>query len=113
MYVDVLAAMKLCVQEERAAGGAASCVLAMKLCVQEGRAALTNHAYDEMEDDDLFVFDLEQCVYTGTIIERQWDAGLQDWKYVIYGKSSDEEDIAVVTQIVRNQTLVFITTYRL
>ena len=69
--------------------------------------------YDEMEDDDLFVFDLEQCVYTGTIIEGQWDAGLQDWKYIVYGKSSDEEDMAVVAQIARNRNLVFITTYRL
>ncbi len=86
---------------------------ALRLCVQEGRAALTNHAYDEMVDDGLYVFDLEQCIYTGTIIERQWDEGLQDWKYVVYGQSSDEEDIAVIAQITRTHTLVFITTYRL
>ncbi len=86
---------------------------ALRLCVQEGRAALTNHAYDEMVDDDFYVFDLEQCIYTGTIIERQWDEGLQDWKYVVYGQSSDEGDIAVIAQITRTHTLVFITTYRL
>lgn len=86
---------------------------AMQLCVQEGRDSLTDHAYDEMQEDDLFAFDLEQCVYTGTIVERQWDDGFQNWKYVIYGKSSDEENIVVVAQIDRNQTLVFITTYRL
>lgn len=91
----------------------ADVLAAMQLCVQEGQASLTNHAYDEMADDDLFVFDLEQCVYTGTIVEQQWDDGFQDWKYVIYGKSSDEEDLAVVAQIDRNQNLVFITTYRL
>ncbi len=86
---------------------------AMRVCMQEGRASLTNHAYDEMAADGFFVFDLEQCVYTGTIVERQWDEGLEGWKYVVYGKSSDEEDIAIVTQIDRNQNLVFITTYRL
>ena len=86
---------------------------AMQLCVQEGRDSLTDHAYDEMGEDDLLAFDLEQCVYTGTIVARQWDEGFQNWKDVVYGKSSDEEDIAVVAQIDRNQTLVFITTYRL
>ncbi|MBL8203798.1 MAG: DUF4258 domain-containing protein [Blastocatellia bacterium] len=85
----------------------------LELCVQEGRASLTNHAYDEMEEDGFFVFDLEQCVYTGTIVERQWDDGFQDWKYVVHGKSADGEAIAVVAQIDRNQNLVFITTYRL
>ena len=84
---------------------------AMQLCLQEGRASLTNHAYDETQDDGFFVFDLEQCVYTGTIVERQWDEGFQNWKYVMYGKSADEEDLAVVVQIDRNQHLVFITTY--
>ena len=85
----------------------------MQLCLQEGRAALTDHAYDEMQEDGFFVFDLEQCVYTGTIAERQWDDGLQDWKFVVYGNSSDEEDLAVVVQMDRNQSLVFITTFRL
>ena len=86
---------------------------AMQLCVQEGRDSLIDHAYDEMVEDDLFAFDLEQCVYTGTIVERQWDDGVQNWKYLVYGKSSDEENIAVVAQIDRNQNLIFITTYRL
>ncbi len=85
----------------------------MKLCVREGRGIITDHAFDEMEEDDLFAFDLEQCVYTGTIIERQWDDSFQDWKYLIYGKSADDENIAVVAKLDRNEALVFITTFRL
>ncbi len=88
-------------------------LVAMQLCVQDGRASLTNHAYDEMAEDGFFVFDLEQCIYTGTIVERQWDDGFQDWKYLVYGKSADEEDLAIVVQWDRNKNLVFITTYRL
>ncbi len=85
----------------------------MKLSVREGRIGMMDHVYSEMEDDDLYSFDLEQCVYTGTIIERQWDADFLDWKFVIHGKSADDENIAVSAKLDRNQKVVFITTYRL
>ena len=66
-----------------------------------------------MNDDDLFVFDLEQCVLTGSIVTRQWDDDFQDWKYVIHGLSADGEKIATVAKLAQPQKIVFITTFRL
>lgn len=34
---------------------------------------MTVHAEEEMSDDELSIFDLERCVLTGDIIERQKD----------------------------------------
>lgn len=72
-----------------------------------------NTLYDEMNEDDLFVFDLEQCVLTGTIAERQWDDDFNDWKYVIHGQSADEEEIAVVAKLDGSRKTIFVTIFRL
>lgn len=82
-------------------------------CIRESRFTFIRHAYDEMNDDDLFVFDLEQCIQTGTIVERQWDDDFNDWKYVIHGQSADGEEIAVVAKLAESQKTIFITTFRL
>lgn len=85
----------------------------MRECVKAGWMTFTKHAYDEMNDDDLFVFDLEQCVLTGTIAERQWDDDFNDWKYVIHGQSADGEEIVVVAKLDGNRKTIFVTTFRL
>ncbi|MBI1764359.1 MAG: DUF4258 domain-containing protein [Acidobacteria bacterium] len=81
--------------------------------IRDDCAELTRHAYDEMNDDDLFVFDLEQCILTGSIVKRQWDDDFQDWKYVIHGLSADGEQIATIAKLAEQQKVVFITTFRL
>ena len=85
----------------------------MRQCMRTGRAELVRHAYDEMNDDDLFAFDLEQCVLTGSIAERQWDETFNEWKYVIHGESSDGEAMAVIAKLTPQQQAIFVTTYRL
>jgi hypothetical protein len=85
----------------------------MRECVRTDQAELTRPAYDEMNDDDLFVFDLEQCILTGSIFERQWDDDFQDWKYVVHGLSADGEKIATVAKLAEQREIVFITTFRL
>jgi len=50
---------------------------------------MTAHAEEEMNDDELSIFDLERCVLTGEIAERQKDKETGEWKYgspVINGK---------------------------
>jgi hypothetical protein len=59
--------------------------------VQADNALLTTHAYDEMNQDDLFVFDIENCILTGSIMTRQWDEDFGEWKYVIHGDSQSGE----------------------
>jgi len=48
---------------------------------------MTVHAEEEMNDDELSIFDLERCVLTGEITERQKDKETGEWKYVVEGQS--------------------------
>jgi hypothetical protein len=43
----------------------------MRQSLQAGKLMLTTHAYDDMNDDDLFVFDLEHCIEPGEIMTRR------------------------------------------
>ena len=45
------------------------------------------HAEEEMNDDDLSIFDVEACILTGKILERQKDKVTAEWKYRINGQS--------------------------
>jgi hypothetical protein len=45
------------------------------------------HADEEMNDDCLRIFDVERCILTGKILERQKDKSTAKWKYRIQGKS--------------------------
>ena len=59
----------------------------MRRRVRTSKVLLTTHAYDEMNQDDLFVVDLENCILTGSIMTRQWDDDFGEWKYVFHGDS--------------------------
>ena len=41
---------------------------------------MTLHAEEEMNDDDLTIFDVERALLTGEIIERQRDHKTGEWK---------------------------------
>jgi hypothetical protein len=74
---------------------------------------ITVHAEEEMNDDELSIFDLERCILTGKIIERQKDKETGVWKYLVEGQSVTTGNIMVVVKISPTGKLVFITTYRL
>jgi len=42
-------------------------------CVRSGNLVVTQHAFEEMNDDDLLQADIEHCILAGEITERQWD----------------------------------------
>jgi len=73
---------------------------------------MTIHAEEEMDDDDLTVFDVESVVLTGTIVERQKDVKAGERKYVIRGKALGGGRAAVVARLGQTGKLVFITVYR-
>jgi hypothetical protein len=85
----------------------------MRRSIRAGNFILTTHAYDEMNDDDLFVHDLEHCILTGAVTTRQWDDEFGAWKYVIHGDSQDGDEIAVVAKLDYNRCVVIITTFLL
>jgi hypothetical protein len=46
---------------------------------------MSTHGAEELEDDNLSIFDFENIVLTGQIIERQRDASSKEVKYLIRG----------------------------
>ena len=72
--------------------------------IRSRQYVMTIHAEEEMDDDDLTVFDVESVVLTGTIVERQKDVKAGERKYG--GRA------AVVARLGQTGKLVFITVYR-
>lgn len=81
--------------------------------MREGKIVVTQHAFEEMNDDDLLQIDIEHCILNGEIVERQWDNERNEWKYIISGKSADGEFMDVVLKIGYQDKSVIITTYLL
>jgi len=72
---------------------------------------MTIHAEEEMENDALSIFDVENGVLTGKIVERQKDHETDEWKYLLAGKTLDDENIIVVAKLSLTDKLVIITVY--
>ena len=69
------------------------------------------HAEEEMSDDDLSIFDVERCILTGKILERQKDKVTAEWKYRINGQSFSGGEVEVVAKLSPTGKLVIITVY--
>lgn len=72
---------------------------------------MTLHAEEEMNDEDLTIFDVEHGILTGKIVERQKDRETGDWKYLVKGLTLVESEIFVVTKLSSTNKLVIITVY--
>ncbi|OGO33326.1 MAG: hypothetical protein A2Z16_11585 [Chloroflexi bacterium RBG_16_54_18] len=79
--------------------------------VRQRQYVMTLHALDEMEDDNLSIFDVESTILAGKIIERQKDSSTGQWKYLIEGKSLSGVEITVVGRISITGKLVFLTVF--
>ena len=56
-----------------------------RVFVESGHYAISLHAWEEIWNDGLTDLDVESCVLTGAIVERQKDWSTGEWKYVIEG----------------------------
>jgi hypothetical protein len=72
---------------------------------------MTIHADDEMNDDCLTIFDVERCILTGRILERQKDKDTAEWKYRINGRSLSDNEVEIIAKISPTGKLVIITVY--
>ncbi len=72
---------------------------------------MTLHAEEEMDDDELSIYDIERCVLTGEIIERQKDTVTKEWKYVIEGQSVSGDKVGTVAKLSLAGKLFIITVY--
>ena len=73
---------------------------------------MTLHAEEEMDNDDLSIFDVESAILTGSIIERQVDRASREPKYLVRGRTvADEESIVVAAKLGTTGKLVILTVY--
>jgi len=72
---------------------------------------MTLHAEEEMNDDGLSVFDIENCVFTGEIVERQKDKDTEEWKYIIEGHNMAGGRAAIITKLGFTGKLIIITVF--
>lgn len=84
----------------------------MREKVRLSQYVMTLHGEEEMDEDDLTIFDIESAILTGRIFERQRDQKTAEWKYLVRGQSNSNEDIIVVAKLGPTNKLVIITVYR-
>ena len=84
----------------------------LKDCIKNNRYIVTLHADEEMDDDDLSIYDVESAVLNGVLIERQQDKSPKEWKYILRGQAIDGSFIIVVAKIGATGKLVVITVFR-
>lgn len=80
-------------------------------CIDNENYILTNHAREQMFEDFLDRHDLEKAMRNGRIIEQQFDAVIDEYKYVIRGRSVSLAEIEVVCKL--TNALIIITVYKL
>ena len=73
---------------------------------------MTIHAEEEMSNDNLTIFDVERCILSGRIVERQRDLHTPEWKYCVRGETVAGDDIEVIAKLGVTGNLIFITVYR-
>ena len=83
----------------------------MRNKIRNRQYVMTLHAEEEMDDDELSIYDIERCVLTGEIIERQKDTVTKEWKYVIEGQSVSGDQVGTVIKLSLTGKLIIITVY--
>jgi len=84
----------------------------MRELIRTRQYVMTLHAEEEMDADDLTIFDIESVILTGQITERQRDRQPDEWKYLVSGQAQDGTAVIVVTKFGATGKLVLITVFR-
>lgn len=81
--------------------------------VLDQRYTLSEHAYDEMDQDNLDVLDIESTILSGRI-EKTLTKDPRGTRYVVIGKATDEAtDVGVVVRFVEHDQLLILTVYEI
>ena len=83
----------------------------MRERIRTRRYVMTLHAEEEMDGDNLSVFDVERGILTGRVVERQRDRITGGWKYLVEGETLDGDAVMVVARLSVTGKLVIITVY--
>ncbi len=84
----------------------------MREKVRTRQYVMTLHGEEEMDEDELTIFDVESAILTGVIFERQRESATAEWKYLLRGQAVNQEDAIVVAKLSPAGLLVIITVYR-
>jgi hypothetical protein len=85
---------------------------AMRAKVRARQYVITIHAEEEMDADGLSIFDVENAVLTGSIVERQLDRAKGERKYLIRGHPLEGDDaVTVVAKMGPTGKVVILTVY--
>ena len=79
--------------------------------VRSGNYVMTIHAEEEMNFDEFTIFDVENAILKGSIIERQKEADSGEFKYILEGPSLTNRIVGIVTKLSQTNKLVIITVY--
>jgi len=79
--------------------------------VSNRQYVMTLHAEEEMEDDDLTIYDIEQGILTGEILERQKDRVTAESKYRVRGETAKGGDVELIVKLSPTGKVVIITVY--
>ena len=74
--------------------------------------AVSIHAAEELDDDDLTILDLENIILTGAIVERQRDRQTREVKYIVRGDTLSGVSAEAVAKLAPDGNLFVITVYR-
>jgi len=83
----------------------------MRERIRTNEYIMTLHAEEEMNNDDLSIYDVESGILTGRIVERQKDKERAEWKYRIAGQTLSGEEVDVIAKISSTSKLAIITVY--
>jgi hypothetical protein len=83
----------------------------MRERIRSRRYVMTLHAEQEMDADELTIYDVERGILSGKISERQRDEVTSEWKYRIRGKTLDGEEVEVIAKLGPTGKLVILTVY--
>ena len=73
---------------------------------------ITLRAYEEMDSDNLSIYDIEHCLLSGKIIEKQWDPKTAESKYLIQGSTISSSEVIIAAKVSVTNKLVIITVFK-
>lgn len=77
--------------------------------VEFGTVIQSGHAKEQMTDRGYTMHDVEHILCYGKVSKKEFNHKTGHWKYIIKGEALDGEKGAVVTAIIRRDTLILIT----
>ena len=79
--------------------------------IRAGQYLVPFHAANELDDDEISIFDVESIILTGEIIQRQRDPKTRERKYVVRGETRAGDTGACVVKLGPTGDVVLITAW--